>query len=183
MTQIVYNTHICQRTDIIFKYGGPLIVFRSRKQVNKILGTWQHMIKNQESSSFLYESWFSTIFFKSTKIFILKMSFMKYKIFYIKIICKKKIVYRLYFLINFFFSLTQKITAFTLVLLNMKSLIFDFKMFLYSIFKPLLWTIRPCFKKILLFLQMVLKCSAWLYQRIKPIMSYLSISTLKALFI
>ena len=39
---------------------------------------------------------------------------------------------------------------FTIVLLNMKSFIFDLKLFLFlflffSWFKPLLWTIRPCF--------------------------------------
>ena len=50
-------------------------------------------------------------------------------------------------------NFSQKISAFTIVLLNMKSFIFDFLYFLFlflffSIFKPLLWTIRPCsFKK------------------------------------
>ena len=60
----------------------------------------------------------------------------------------KIFVCRLCLLINFFFSVTQKISAFTIVLLNMKSLIFDFKLFLilillFSLLKPLLWTIRP----------------------------------------
>ena len=41
------------------------------------------------------------------------------------------IVSRLCFLIIFFFSLTNKISAFTVVLLNMKSLIFDLRYFYF----------------------------------------------------
>ena len=52
---------------------------------------------------------------------------------------------------SFFFFLTLKISAFTLVLLNMKSLILKiyilFSYVLFSLFKPLQWTIRPCFLK------------------------------------
>ena len=91
--------------------------------------------KNQTSSFFLYKSRVSTISFYICKNIHFTNTFMKYKIVFIKkIILFLETQFRMssLFLNKLYFSLwLRKCQLSLIVLLNMKSLIFDFKIFFY----------------------------------------------------